>query len=309
MRDLHVQKDRGNQWTTLSFIGLLVCAVLAPVTSRNSCGVTFVLLGSTGSLARLYLWPALFKCHSFTLLHQNQCKLIIFGASRQSFTDKQEIWKDITSDINCEGVDVCAETLSHFRRDTHFIQIRSHEDYTLLQQQIQQLYFDHGLKEVGRVFYLAMPPSGYQKVLQNVHQYARPKAGVWLRVVLEKPFGSDLTSAKLLASEISEYLSKEEIYRVDHYLGKFGVQQILPFRLQNSALLSPAWNKDSVQFVEVVMKERLDVKGRSKFYDSYGVIRDVFQNHLTESNITTITYQYYYKGHSLNFFDDYDYTS
>ena len=103
-----------------------------------------------------------------------------------------------------------------------------------------------------------------------------------MRVVLEKPFGSDLASAKLLASEISKYLREEEIYRVDHHLCKFGVEQILPFRGMNSAWLTPLWNKESIQYIEIAMKERVDVKGRSKFYNSYGVIRDVLQNHLTE---------------------------
>ena len=266
----------------LCYLVLFICTVLAPVTASNSCGVTFVLLGSTGSLARLYLWPALFKWHSSS--HRSpRCELVVFGASRKPFTDEEGTWREITSNLKCNNTEqICAEAVPRFKKATNFIQIRSHDHYEILQRQIQQLYSSKGLKEVGRVFYLSIPPWGYQEVSQNIHEYTRPEPGTWLRVVLEKPFGSDLASAKLLASELSKYLSDEEIYRVDHYLGKFGVEQILPFRLENNDVLSRPWNRDSVQFVEVAMKERLDVKGRSKFYDSYGVIRDVLQNHLTE---------------------------
>ena len=208
----------------------------------------------------------------------------MFGVSRKALTNEDEAWKDITSNVNCKDEEKqCAELLSSFRKATHFMQIRSEADYSNLQRQIKEIYSANDLKETGRIFYLAIPPSGYKDVTQNIHLYARPdKSETWLRVVLEKPFGSNLASAKLLASEISEYLTEEEIYRVDHYLGKFGVEQILPFRRANSAWLNPLWNKDNIQYIEIAMKERVDVKGRSKFYDSYGVIRDVLQNHLTE---------------------------
>ena len=273
----------GYQWTKLLGLGLVICAMLPSVTSSNRCGVTFVLLGSTGSLARLYLWPALFRWHSTVLQTRTpECEPVIFGASRKPFGNEEEAWREITSNVNCEGVDNCVEALSHFKRASHFIKVKSQHDYTILKKEIQAIYFANELKEIGRVFYLAIPPSGYQEVSQNIHQYARPEAGAWLRVVLEKPFGHDLVSAKLLADKISEYLREDEIYRVDHYLGKFGVEQILPFRLENDAFLSPLWNKDAIQYVQVALKEHVDVRGRTKFYDSYGVIRDVLQNHLTE---------------------------
>ena len=275
---------RNNGW--LLSLWLLISSPL--ILGVNSCGVTFVLFGSTGSLAKLYLWPALFNQHQSRSLppaeHLSHCQLVVFGVSRKPLTNEDEAWKDITSNVNCkdEGKQ-CAELLSNFRKATHFIQIRSEADYSNLQRQIKEIYSANDLKEAGRIFYLAIPPSGYKDVTQNIHLYARPnKSETWLRVVLEKPFGSDLALAKLLASEISAYLKEEEIYRVDHYLGKFGVEQILPFRWANSAWLNPLWNKDSIQYVEIAMKERVDVKGRSKFYDSYGVIRDVLQNHLTE---------------------------
>lgn len=275
---------RNNGWL-LSFICLLI---FPPLTlGIGGCGVTFVLFGSTGSLAKLYLWPALFKHQSRSVpsAEHNLCQLVVFGVSRRPLTNEDEVWKDITSNVNykdCEEKQ-CAELLSNFRGSTQFIQIRSEDDYTTLQRRIKEFYSANDLKEAGRIFYLAIPPSGYKDMTKNIHLYTRlDKSETWLRVVLEKPFGSDLVSAKLLASEISEYLKEEEIYRVDHYLGKFGVEQILPFRRANSAWLNSLWNKDSIEYVEIAMKERVDVKGRSNFYDRYGVIRDVLQNHLTE---------------------------
>ena len=208
---------------------------------------------------------------------------MIFGVSRKPITNEDEAWSEIASNVNCEGAKTCDEMATDFRKATHFIQIKAEDDYSTLQKQLKELYATKNLKEIGRVFYLAIPPSGYRDVSRNIHLYARPsEKETWLRVVLEKPFGSDLASAELLASEISKYLEEEEIYRVDHYLGKYGVEQILPFRQVNSGWLNPLWNKENIQYVEIAMKERVDVKGRTKFYNSYGVIRDVLQNHLTE---------------------------
>ena len=129
----------------------------------------------------------------------------------------------------------------------------------------------------------------------------RPATG-WLRVVLEKPFGEDLQSAQLLAKNLGQFLQEDEMYRVDHYLGKPGVTAIEEFRYANRQLDS-IWNLNFIERVDIVMKETDDVKGRcalwnvvllciapqssmfcfrTKFYDAYGVIRDVHQNHLTQ---------------------------
>uniref|UniRef100_A0A8C5MGL7 Hexose-6-phosphate dehydrogenase/glucose 1-dehydrogenase n=1 Tax=Leptobrachium leishanense TaxID=445787 RepID=A0A8C5MGL7_9ANUR len=147
---------------------------------------------------------------------------------------------------------------------------------------IQNSLAEEGLHEAGRLFYLSVPPFAYADIARNINASCRPLPGAWLRVVLEKPFGQDYESAQKLAGELQTYFEEEEIYRVDHYLGKQAVEQILPFRLQNRKHLEPIWNRHHVERVEIVMKETLDVKGRISFYEEYGVIRDVIQNHLTE---------------------------
>ena len=101
----------------------------------------------------------------------------------------------------------------------------------------------------------------------------------WIRVLFEKPFGSDLNSAVALHNELVQYLKEDEI---DRYLGKSGVKQILPFRNQNKEQLCGYWNNGHISHMEAVIQEKLNCSGRTRFYDRYGVIRDVFQNHLTE---------------------------
>ncbi|KGL75806.1 GDH/6PGL endoplasmic bifunctional protein, partial [Tinamus guttatus] len=118
---------------------------------------------------------------------------------------------------------------------------------------------------------------------RHINSSCRPPPGAWLRVVLEKPFGHDLESARQLAMELTSFFREEEMYRVDHYLGKQAVAHILPFRDQNRQFLDPIWNRHHVERVEIVLKETVDAKGRTSFYEEYGVIRDVLQNHLTEA--------------------------
>lgn len=107
-------------------------------------------------------------------------------------------------------------------------------------------------------------------------------SGTLLRVAIEKPFGSDHGSAHAMVADLETELRPDELYRVDHYLGKRGVQQIQVFREHNHELFSRFWNYEHVERVEIVMKETEDCAGRTGFYNEYGVVRDVVQNHLTE---------------------------
>ena len=113
-------------------------------------------------------------------------------------------------------------------------------------------------------------------------RYARPSSdNTILRVAVEKPFGKDLQSAQTLADHLQKYLNSNEVLIVDHYLHKPGVSQILDFRLSNLDKLNPIWNAKYISHVEVVAREMLSVEGRT-YYDQYGVVRDMLQNHLTE---------------------------
>eukprot|EP00051_Salpingoeca_urceolata_P005908 m.78672 g.78672 ORF g.78672 m.78672 type:complete len:264 (-) comp14593_c0_seq5:143-934(-) len=141
---------------------------------------------------------------------------------------------------------------------------------------------ENGRVEVGRIFYFSVPPFAYVGLANNVNKHCRPDKPAWLRVAIEKPFGSDLTSAQEMASDLSAILAEDELFRVDHYLGKRGVKQIIPFREANRKLWDNAVTAEHVKRVDIAMKETEDCKSRTGFYDEYGVVRDTMQNHLTE---------------------------
>lgn len=267
----------------LVLISLAVLYLFCGPTSGSTsppCGVSLVLVGSSGDLSKRYLWPAIFD--NFYRRKDTSCELVVYGSVTKQVVNESQLWLETTVNVDCLKDDIwCRENVNEFRRATHFFQLKFEEHYEKLSVRISEYYAQRDMREVGRIFYLAVPPSAYASICKSIHVHARP-TGAWTRIVLEKPFGEDLASAQLLADKLSQFFDEEEIYRVDHYMGKFGVQEILPFREMNDKLLAPLWNKEQISYVEIAMKERLDVAGRSRFYDKYGVIRDVFQNHLTE---------------------------
>ncbi|ESO05721.1 hypothetical protein HELRODRAFT_111140 [Helobdella robusta] len=189
----------------------------------------------------------------------------------------------------CEDV-ACHKAKKGFSETVQYVQLKSSKHFKELAMKInentQSLYGLVGSPntyEVGRLFYLAIPPSAYAETAERIHKYLLPEHGRgWVKIVVEKPFGRDLNSAKLLNSGLLKRFDESQIYRVDHYLGKTVVKMILPFRVINSNSYSQLWNADYIDRVEIVMKEELDVVGRTQFYNENGVVRDVMQNHLTE---------------------------
>ena len=268
------------------------------VEQRGPCGVTMVLVGSSGDLATRYLWPAIFHNYQETQCLSGPrpapadahgggqdlrgCEVLMLGGSRRvPEADAFGKLKELVRGVDCHTVS-CEICLEKFVMSASRVRLSEERDYGALTRTLVNTYWSLNRTEVGRVFYLSVPPSAYEDIVQYIHHHGRPQEGAWLRVVLEKPFGRDLSSAKQLAEEVGRYLSEDEVYRVDHYLGKPGVQHILPFRRANSAILQSLWSSAHVQHVEVAVKERLDVGGRSGYFDKYGILRDMHQNHLTE---------------------------
>ena len=261
--------------------------------SRGSCGVTLVVVGGTGDLARRYIWPAAFE-QFLADWRSRDCGLSSLFAATRSLVKERDIdmlWESISSNIKCpqEASINCFEAKTLFREALHFMQLDGNQTYALLAASIEQHYIRINRTEVGRIFYLAVPSTAYASISRHVDAWGRSGIGEgWVRVVMEKPFGSDLKSAKSLSVELSKFLHEEEIYLVDHYLGKVGLQQITLFRERNRESLGRIWNSGGVQNVEIAVKERIGIDGRSHFYDKYGVVRDVFQNHLTEMLVQTV---------------------
>ncbi|KAM3622327.1 uncharacterized protein V6R79_023229 [Siganus canaliculatus] len=245
--------------------------------------VSVVIVGGTGDLARKYLWQGFFEL--YVTQHRGGNTFSFYGGGLSPADKATPVLFEILKAVSCPkdlSQERCAVLKEQFLRLSKYRQLKSLEDYQDLTKHIEKELQEEGISEAGRLFYLSVPAFAYADIAEKINSSCRPTSGAWLRVVLEKPFGHDLRSAQLLASQLGNSLKDEEMYRIDHYLGKQVVAQILPFRMSNQKFLNSIWNKHHIERVEIVLKETLDVKGRIPFYDQYGVVRDILQNHLTE---------------------------
>ncbi len=239
-------------------------------------GVAIVIFGVTGDLARRKLMPALYENFKHDRLPS---PFYIIGFARRSWSH------DKMRDVLKQGV------MAHGR--TRPIQ----ED--LLQKQLENAFYvestfqdpegyvklDQMLKRLGvknTLFYLATPPGQYATIVENIGKSNLETCpDGWRRIVVEKPFGRDLETAESLDHKLHSVFSEEQIYRMDHYLGKETVQNILAFRFGNG-IFEPLWNRKYINHIQITMSETEGVGTRAGYYDKAGVIRDVFQNHLLQ---------------------------
>lgn len=269
-----------------------VFLLLVPLCAQGTTGheeaprpghVSVVIVGGTGDLAKKYLWQGFFELYTNQVNKGNSFSF--YGGGLTAANQSTPVLFEILKAVNCSkdvSADRCALLKEQFLRLSRYRQLKTLEDYQDLAKNIEKQLKEEGMEEAGRLFYLSVPAFAYAEIADRINSSCRPSSGAWLRVVLEKPFGHDFRSAQVLATQLGNSLKDEEMYRIDHYLGKQVVANILPFRMQNKKLLDPIWNKHHIKRVEIVLKETLDVKERIAFYDQYGVIRDVLQNHLTE---------------------------
>jgi glucose-6-phosphate 1-dehydrogenase len=155
------------------------------------------------------------------------------------------------------------------------------EDLRRLEQRLAALE-GTGAAARNRLYYMAVPPQVYAGILIGLAKASvTNENGGWRRVVIEKPFGSDLSSAVDLNRTVHQVLAEDQIYRIDHYLGKETVQNVLAFRFANS-IFEPIWNRNYIDHVQITVAEAVGIEHRGRFYDSVGVLRDMFQNHLIQ---------------------------
>ena len=257
-----------------------VC-ILEEMNSKTTLPTIFVIFGATGDLAQRKLIPALwqlYKDKQLPTLFQ-----VVGIAKDEMSNDEYQEWvgKYVdASDDNSEQVKIFVSIFSYH--------IGVFEEPVMYEKVAEKLgRQDRKWKTcANKLFYLAVPPQFYKTIFQQLADSELIKScGAdegWTRVCVEKPFGSDLTTAQELDGLLAKLFREEQIYRVDHYLGKDTVRNILAFRFSNT-FLSPAWDSRSIEKIEVVLPETSIVEGRGNFYDGIGALRDVGQNHMLQS--------------------------
>ena len=243
--------------------------------------LALVIFGATGDLAHRKLIPALYNLATSNLLPD---KLAIVGFSRSERQDA-EFRQSLRAAVAASDVRIHADTWDRFAERITYLQGRydDAQSFGRLAETLDRLDQVCGT-ENHRLYYLATPPNVYADV---VHQLGvaglnRPgRPGGWARIIVEKPFGHDLQTARQLDQRIHETFDESQVYRIDHYLGKETVQNIFVLRFING-IFEPLWNRNYVDHVQITVAETIGVEGRGGYYEQAGAIRDMLQSHLLQ---------------------------
>ncbi|XP_048328215.1 glucose-6-phosphate 1-dehydrogenase 6, cytoplasmic [Ziziphus jujuba] len=248
--------------------------------------LSIIVLGASGDLAKKKTFPALFNLFRQGFLQPEEVH--IFGYARTKISDddlRSRIRGYLIREKDASPKDL--ETVNEFLQLIKYVSgsYDSAEGFQLLDKEISENEVAKNSAEGSsrRLFYLALPPSVYPSVCKMISHYCTNKIDLsgWTRIVVEKPFGKDLESAEELSSHIGELFDESQIYRIDHYLGKELVQNLLVLRFANRLFL-PLWNRDNIANVQIVFREDFGTEGRGGYFDQYGIIRDIIQNHLLQ---------------------------
>lgn len=262
--------DKSPTAQLVSFAGKAMENVL-----RVSANTTIVVLGASGDLAKKKTFPALFGLFKNNFLPENTQ---IVGYARSTLST-EDYHKRITSHLK-NLTDNDKPKLEAFLKKCVYIsgQYNKDEDFQALNKKIEELETRSSV--VHRVFYMALPPTVFVDVAKGVKKSCYTTKGS-NRLVIEKPFGHDLESSQKLGKEIGSIWREEEIYRIDHYLGKEMVKNITILRFANT-FFGAVWNRNYISNVQITFKETIGTEGRGGYFDEFGIIRDVMQNHLTQ---------------------------
>lgn len=237
-----------------------------------------VIFGASGDLTHRKLIPAFYHLYANGLLPED---FAILGVSRTAYSDQDFREKLKISLTETEKVN--EETLIKFCEHLYYQALNTSEvaEYALLKQRLGDLNDKHHTQG-NTVYYLATPPSLYGVIPEclGAHGLNDEMQG-WKNLIVEKPFGYDLASANELDERIHAHFKEQQIYRIDHYLGKETVQNLLVFRFANG-MFEPLWNRNFIDYVEITAAESLGVEERGGYYDGAGAVRDMFQNHLLQ---------------------------
>jgi glucose-6-phosphate 1-dehydrogenase len=248
--------------------------------SRVNDPVTIVIFGASGDLTHRKLIPALFIAYAQDLLPET---FTIVGFARRDYDDA--VFRGMMADAIREFSRVPADEDAVERFIGHLHYHKGDISSPAAYEELKEKFQDMDTYPENRLYYLSIIPSLFETAVASLKQsglIAVPHAGPWTRVVIEKPFGKDLQSAMELNAELLHHLDESQIYRIDHYLGKETVQNILSFRFAN-AIFEPVFNRSYVDHIQITASETVGMEsGRGGYYDEYGAIRDMVTNHLLE---------------------------
>jgi glucose-6-phosphate 1-dehydrogenase len=242
-----------------------------------------VIFGASGDLTKRKLIPALFRLDQAGLLPK---RWYVVGLGRSEMDD-DGFHKIVLESL--ENIDptksIAVSDRRTFAERFHYLAGDSQDPqyYSVLNKLLNRLDKEHRTSD-NRLFYLATPPNLYPGIVHQLgaaglNRPAREKG--WSRIIIEKPFGSDLASAQALNRNIGQVFTEEQIYRIDHYLGKETVQNILFFRFAN-AIFEPIWNRQYIDHIQITVAEDIGIEHRAGYYEGAGALRDMFQNHLLQ---------------------------
>ena len=232
-----------------------------------------VIFGATGDLTHRKLLPALYN---LALEHPLPAGFSIVGFARRHYSDeefRQQALESINAysrqkPVNLQVWDSFAAGIRYLQSDFH-----EPEGYERLNNLLNALDHERGTSG-NRIFYLSTPPSQYPEIIQRLGAAGLNKSRKgWTRIIIEKPFGHDLASARELNRQVGRVFKEEQVYRIDHYLGKETVQNILVFRLANG-IFEPVWNRRYVDHVQITVAEQIGVGHRGRYYDRAGALRE-----------------------------------
>ena len=248
---------------------------LGPRRTPEPC--VLVIFGASGDLTRRKIFPALYALASRRLQPE---RFAIVGAARSNWTDdefrdrmehavrefgrdefKQDVWDKLAEGTRYVSLDFADEG--------------AEETLTKLLNELDEERGTRG----NRVYYFAVPPQAMPILVDQLGK--RRKTDGWTRLIVEKPFGHDLASARELTEKLSAHFTEEEVFRIDHYLGKETVQNILALRFANG-IFEPIWNRQFVDHIQITVAETIGIEARAEYYEKAGAIRDIFQNHMLQ---------------------------
>ncbi len=236
-----------------------------------------VIFGASGDLTQRKLVPALFNLEKKQMMPDD---VRIIGLGRTEYSDerfRQHLRDALENEsaLELEPWEKFSERLSYLSGDYD-----DPETYQKLGERLEQFDKQFGTKQ-NRLFYLAIPPNVYGDVIRNLGESGLNHSDGWVRIIIEKPFGHDLESARQLNEEVHQYFEEQQVYRIDHYLGKETVQNILAFRFSNY-IFQEMWSNKYIDHVQITAAEDEGVGHRAGYYEQSGIVRDMLQNHMLQ---------------------------